>query len=56
MIYDNVGDIIDPLKQDLALEFFKKEKKKQNNNTNNSSILTEININHDQIDHHIYKK
>ena len=27
MIYDNVDDIIDLLKQDLALEFFKKEKK-----------------------------
>ena len=44
MIYDNVGGIRDPLKQDVALEFCRKKPK-------DISILTEIHINHDQIHH-----
>ena len=43
MIYTNDG--IDPLKQDLTLEFCRNQKK-------DISILTESNIDHDQI-HHI---
>ena len=42
MIYANVGDIKDPLTQNLALEFYIKQIKDMN-------ILTEIHINHDQI-------
>ena len=45
MIYDHVGGIRDPLKQDLALEFCRNQSKV-------ISILTEIHINHYQI-HHI---
>ena len=45
MIYDHVGAIRDPLKQDLALEFCKNQNKI-------ISILTETHINHDRI-HHI---
>ena len=45
MIYDHVGVIRDPLKQDLALEFCRNQNKV-------ISILTETHINHDQI-HHI---
>ena len=44
MIYDNVGDIRDPLKQDLALDLCRK-------NPKDISILTETHINHDQICH-----
>ena len=48
MIYDNVGGIRDPLKEDLALEFCRKK-------TNRDiSILTETHINHDQKHHQIY--
>ena len=42
MIYANVGDFKDPLKQDLALEFCRNQNK-------DFSILTEAYINHDQI-------
>ena len=42
MIYASVGDIRDPLKQDLALEFCRKQNKY-------ISILTEIHVTHDQI-------
>ena len=42
MIYANVVCIIDPLKQDQALEFCKKQNK-------DISILTETRINHHQI-------
>ena len=45
MIYDHIGGIRDPLKQDLALEFCRNQNKV-------ISILTETHINHDQI-HHI---
>ena len=45
MIYDHIGTIRDPLKQDLALEFCRNQNKV-------ISILTETHINHDQI-HHI---
>ena len=45
MMYDHVGSIRDPLKQDLALEFCRNQNKV-------ISILTETHINHDQI-HHI---
>ena len=41
MIYDNVGGIRDPLKQDLALEFCRKK-------PTDISILNETHINHDQ--------
>ena len=44
MVYANVGSIRDPLKQDLALDFYRK----QNNYIN---ILTETHIKHDQILH-----
>ena len=44
MIYTNVGDITDPLKEDLALEFYRKQNKY-------ISILTETHIKHDQILH-----
>ena len=44
MIYDHVGAIKDPLKQDLAPEFCRNEK-------NVISILTETHINHDKIHH-----
>ena len=44
MIYDNVGGIRDPLKQDLALDLCRK-------NPKDISILTETHINHDQIYH-----
>ena len=46
MIYANVGCIRDPLKQDLALDFYRKQKKY-------ISILTETikHIKHDQILH-----
>ena len=47
MIYDNVGGIRDPLKQDLALAFCRKKDK-------GISILNETHINHNQI-HHIRK-
>ena len=42
MIYDHIGGIRDPLKQDLALEFCRNQNKV-------ISILTETHINHDQI-------
>ena len=42
MIYANVGDFKDPLKQDLVLEFCRNQNK-------DFSILTETYINHDQI-------
>ena len=45
MIYDHIGGIRDPLKQDLALEFCRNQNKV-------ISILTETHTNHDQI-HHI---
>ena len=45
MIYDHVGSIRYPLKQDLALEFCR-------NHDKVISILTETHINHDEI-HHI---
>ena len=45
MIYDHVGGIRDPLKQDVALEFCRNQNKF-------ISILTETHINHGQI-HHI---
>ena len=48
MIYDNVGGIRDPLKQDLAIEFSKK------NSNKDISILTKTYINHDQIHHQIH--
>ena len=44
-MYDHIGGIRDPLKQDLALEFCRNQNKVIN-------ILTETHINHDQI-HHI---
>ena len=44
-MYDHIGSIRDPLKQDLALEFCRNQNKV-------ISILTETHINHDQI-HHI---
>ena len=44
MIYANVGNIRDPLKQDLALDFYRKQNKY-------ISILTETHIKHDQILH-----
>ena len=44
MIYANVGSIRDPLKQDLALDFYRKQNKY-------ISILTETRIKHDQILH-----
>ena len=44
MIYANFGGIRDPLKQDIALEFFRKQNKY-------ISILTETHIKHDQILH-----
>ena len=44
MIYANVGSIRDPLKQDLALDFYRKQNKY-------ISILTESHIKHDQILH-----
>ena len=44
MIYVNVGSIRDPLKQDLALDFYRKQNKY-------ISILTETHIKHDQIPH-----
>ena len=44
MIYDHIGGVQDPLKQDLALEFYKIQSKF-------ISILTETHINHDQIHH-----
>ena len=44
MIYANVGSIRDPLKQDLALDFYRKQKKYL-------SILTETRIKHDQLLH-----
>ena len=47
MIYDNVGGIRDPLKQDLALEFCRKRNKDIN-------ILTETHINHGQIHHQLH--
>ena len=45
MMYDHIGCIRDPLKQDLALEVCRNQNKL-------ISILTETHINHDQI-HHI---
>ena len=42
MMYDHIGSIRDPLKQDLALEFCRNQNKV-------ISILTETHINHDQI-------
>ena len=45
MMYDHIGDIRGPWKQDLALEFCRNQNKV-------ISILTETHINHDQI-HHI---
>ena len=44
MIYANVGSIRDPLKQDLAFDFYRKQSKY-------ISILTETHIKHDQILH-----
>ena len=44
MIYANVGSIRDPLKKDLALDFYRKQNKYIN-------ILTETHIKHDQILH-----
>ena len=44
MIYANVGSIRDPLKQDLALDFYRKQNKY-------ISILTETYVKHDQILH-----
>ena len=44
MIYDHVGGIRDPLKQDLALKFCRNQSKV-------ISIVTETHINHDQINH-----
>ena len=44
MINANVGCIRDPLKQDLALEFYRNQNK-------DISILTESHINYDQIQH-----
>ena len=44
MIYDRVGAIRDPLKQDLAPEFYQNQKKAP-------VILTDTHINHDQIHH-----
>ena len=44
MINVNVGSIRDPLKQDLALDFYRKQNKY-------ISILTETHIKHDQILH-----
>ena len=45
MMYDHIGCIRDPLKQDLALEVCRNQNKL-------ISILTETHINHDEI-HHI---
>ena len=42
MIYDHVGGIRDPWKHDLALEFCRNQNKV-------ISILTETNVNHNQI-------
>ena len=42
MMYANAGDLEDPLKQDLALEFCRIQNK-------DFHILTETHINHDQI-------
>ena len=47
MIYDYVGGIRDPLKQDLALEFCREKNK-------DISILNETHINHDQIHYQIH--
>ena len=47
MIYDNVGGIRDPLKQDLGLEFCRKINKY-------IIVLTETHINHDQIHNQIH--
>ena len=47
MMYDHTGDIKDPLKQDLALEFCRNQNKV-------ISILTEAHIKHDQIHHTRY--
>ena len=47
MIHDNVGGIIDPLKQDLVLAFCIKKSK-------DISVLTETHINYDQIHHQIH--
>ena len=47
MIYDNVGGIRDPLKQDLAFEFCRKKNKDICN-------LTETHISHDQIHHQMH--
>ena len=44
MTYANIGSIRDPLKQDLALDFYIKQ-------NNYISILTESHIKHDQILH-----
>ena len=44
MIYANVGSIRDPLKKDLAIDFYRKQNKY-------ISILTETHIKHDQILH-----
>ena len=44
MIYANVGSTRDPLKQDLALDFYRQQNKY-------ISILTETHIKHDQILH-----
>ena len=44
MIYATVGSIRDPLKQDLALDFYRKQNKY-------ISILTETHTKHDQILH-----
>ena len=44
MIYDHIGGIRDPLKQDMALEFCRNQNKV-------ISILTETHISHDQIPH-----
>ena len=44
MIYDHIGGIRDPLKQDLALEFCRNQSKV-------ISILTETHFSHDQIHH-----
>ena len=44
MIYTNVSSIRGPLKQDLALDFYRKQNKY-------ISILTETHIKHDQILH-----
>ena len=48
MISANVGDLNDPLNQELKLEFYRNQNK-------DFSILTETRIKHDQI-HHIRGK